>query len=160
MLVDGYNIIYAWDELKDLARTNLDAARGRLLDELCNYQGIKKMHLIVVFDAYRIVGHPTEFMDYHNIHVVFTREAETADQYIEKFAHSNSKKYRVTVATSDGLEQVIIRGEGCQLLSARDLKTEMEMACRNLRADYIENQQGEKNRSLGKAIEGVLSKQE
>lgn len=160
LLVDGYNIIYAWDELKDLARTNLDAARGRLLDELCNYQGIKKMHLIVVFDAYRIVGHPTEFMDYHNIHVVFTREAETADQYIEKFAHSNSKKYRVTVATSDGLEQVIIRGEGCQLLSARDLKTEMEMACRNLRADYIENQQGEKNRSLGKAIEGVLSKQE
>ena len=86
LLVDGYNIIFAWEELSELARENLDAARGRLLDILCNYQGIKKCNLIAVFDAYRIAGHKTETLDYHNIHVVFTKEAETADQYIEKFA--------------------------------------------------------------------------
>lgn len=158
LLVDGYNIIYAWDELKDLAKENLDAARGKLMDELCNYQGIRKMHLIVVFDAYRVAGHPTEFMDYHNIHVVFTKEAETADQYIEKFAHTNASKYQVTVATSDGLEQVIIRGEGCRLLSAKDLKAEMETACKNLRTDYLENQPKEKNRPLGKALDEAFGK--
>ena len=97
-------------------------------------------------------------MDYHNIHVVYTKEAETADQYIEKFAHTNASKYRVTVATSDGLEQVIIRGEGCRLLSAGDLKTEMEQASRNLRMDYMENRLLEKNRPLGKAMEQALEK--
>lgn len=158
LLVDGYNIIYAWDDLKELAKENLDAARGKLMDELCNYQGMKKMQLIVVFDAYRVAGHQTEYMDYHNIHVVYTKEAETADQYIEKFAHTNASKYRVTVATSDGLEQVIIRGEGCRLLSAGDLKTEMEQASRNLRMDYMENRLLEKNRPLGKAMEQALEK--
>jgi predicted RNA-binding protein with PIN domain len=126
LLVDGYNIIFAWDELKELAAANVDGARGRLLDIMCNYQGIRKCQLIVVFDAYRVQGHQTEFFDYHNIHVVYTKEAETADQYIEKFAHENGKKYRVTVATSDGLEQVIIRGAGCMLLSARDLQEEVK----------------------------------
>ena len=128
LLVDGYNIIFAWDELKDLARENMDSARGILLDKLCNYQGMKQIEVIAVFDAYRVIGHETECFDYHNIHVVFTKEAETADQYIEKFAHTNASKYQVTVATSDGLEQVIIRGEGCRLLSARDLHAEMELA--------------------------------
>ena len=95
------------------------------MDELCNHQGYKKMQLIVVFDAYRVAGHPTEIFDYHNIHVVFTKEAETADQYIEKFAHTHASKYRVTVATSDGLEQVIILGQGGHRMSARDLKEEI-----------------------------------
>ena len=125
LLVDGYNVIFAWDELNELARDNVDGARGRLLDILCDYQGMRGCELIVVFDAYRVQGHKTEMYDYHNIHVVYTREAETADQYIEKFAHENGRKYRVTVATSDGLEQIIIRGAGCVLISARELEKEI-----------------------------------
>ena len=136
LLVDGYNIIFAWDELKELAQVNIDSARDRLLDILCNYQGIRRCGLIAVFDAYRVQGHPTEFLDYHNIHVVFTREAETADQYIEKFAHENNKKYRITVATSDHLEQIIIRGQGCALLSARELQEEIVQAESRLRQEY------------------------
>lgn len=126
LLVDGYNVIFAWEELKELAQKSLDGARGKLLDLLCNYQAIKGCSLIAVFDAYRVSGHPTEVLDYHNIHVVYTKEAETADQYIEKFAHENSRRYDVTVATSDGLEQIIIIGEGCHLISSRELKEEME----------------------------------
>ncbi len=126
LIVDGYNVIHAWDELEKLMMENLDAARVRLMDELCNYQGMRQMNLIVVFDAYRVENHQTEISDYHNIHVVFTKEAETADQYIEKFAHTNAKKYDVTVATSDGLEQIIIRGEGCKLLSSRELISELQ----------------------------------
>ena len=125
LLVDGYNVIFAWEELNELAKVNIDGARGRLMDILCDYQGIRKCHLIVVFDAYRVKGHPTEISDYHNIHVVYTKEAETADQFIEKFAHENGRKYDVTVATSDGLEQIIIRGQGCGLISAREFETEV-----------------------------------
>ncbi len=125
LLVDGYNVIFAWEELNELAKVNIDGARGRLLDILCDYQGIRKCHLIVVFDAYRVKGHPTEISDYHNIHVVYTKEAETADQFIEKFAHENGRKYDVTVATSDGLEQIIIRGQGCGLISAREFEKEV-----------------------------------
>ncbi|MCH5275772.1 MAG: TetM/TetW/TetO/TetS family tetracycline resistance ribosomal protection protein [Lachnospiraceae bacterium] len=136
LLVDGYNVIFAWEELADLAKVSIDGARGRLLDILCDYQGMRDGELIVVFDAYRVQGHQTEITDYHNIHVVFTKEAETADQYIEKFAHENAGKYRVTVATSDGLEQIIIRGEGCNLLSARDLLAEVERVKNQLREEY------------------------
>ncbi len=125
LLVDGYNVIFAWEELNELAKVNIDGARGRLMDILCDYQGIRKCHLIVVFDAYRVKGHPTEVSDYHNIHVVYTKEAETADQFIEKFAHKNGRKYDVTVATSDGLEQIIIRGQGCGLISAREFEKEV-----------------------------------
>lgn len=132
LLVDGYNVIFAWEDLKDLAQISIDGARGKLLDVLCDYQGMKKCNLIVVFDAYRVQGHKTEISTYHNIHVVFTKEAETADQYIEKFAHENGKKYNVTVATSDGLEQIIIRGQGCRLLSARELKDEIERTKKTL----------------------------
>lgn len=132
LLVDGYNVIFAWEDLKDLAQVSIDGARGKLLDVLCDYQGMKKCNLIVVFDAYRVQGHKTEISTYHNIHVVFTKEAETADQYIEKFAHENGKKYNVTVATSDGLEQIIIRGQGCRLLSARELKDEIERTKKTL----------------------------
>lgn len=140
LLIDGYNVIFAWDELKELAQISIDGARGRLLDILCNYQAIKKCNLIVVFDAYRVQGHRTEIVDYHNIHVVYTKEAETADQYIEKFAHENGRKYRVTVATSDGLEQIIIRGQGCSLISARELKEEIGLANESICREYKENQ--------------------
>lgn len=132
LLVDGYNVIFAWDDLKELAAVNIDGARGKLMDILCNYQAICKCELIVVFDAYRVKGHDTEISDYHNIHVVFTKEAETADQYIEKFAHQNGRKYNVTVATSDGLEQIIIRGQGCNLISSRELKEEIDRASKGI----------------------------
>lgn len=136
LLVDGYNIIFAWEELKELAQVNIDSARDKLLDILCNYQGYRHCGLIAVFDAYRVQGHATEFLDYYNIHVVFTKEAETADQYIEKFAHENHKKYRITVATSDHLEQIIIRGQGCALLSAKELEEEICRAEEHLRQEY------------------------
>ena len=140
LLVDGYNIIFAWEELKELAATNIDSARGKLQDILCNYQAIRGCRLMVVFDAYRVEGHETEIFEYHNIHVVFTKEAETADRYIEKFAHENGRKYRVTVATSDGLEQIIIRGQGCALLSARELEEEVKRAGKQIHNDYIQAQ--------------------
>lgn len=126
LLVDGYNIIFAWEELRELAETNIDGARHRLMDILSNYQGVRNGTLILVFDAYKVVGNTGEAHRYHNIHVIYTKEAETADQYIEKLAHQMGKKSRVTVATSDGLEQLIIRGQGCMLLSAEDLKEDVE----------------------------------
>lgn len=160
LLVDGYNVIFAWEDLKELAEINLDSARGKLLDILSNYQGMKQCHLIVVFDAYRLQGHQTEVLDYHNIHVVYTKEAETADQYIEKFAHENGSKYQVTVATSDGLEQIIIRGQGCRLLSARDLQEEVRLAGVRLQEEFLERQQGAKNYLLDYAGEAVLEELE
>jgi len=137
LLVDGYNVIYAWKELNELAKVNVDSARGKLLDILCNYQAIKDVNLIVVFDAYRVKGHQTEILDYHNIHVVYTQEAETADQYIEKFAHNNSRNYDITVATSDGLEQIIIRGEGCLLMSSRELEEDVANVEQKLREEHL-----------------------
>lgn len=152
LLVDGYNVIFAWEELAELAKVNIDSARGQLLDTLCDYQAMKGCQLIVVFDAYRVKGHAEEIVDYHNIHVVYTKEAETADRYIEKFAHENGRKYQVTVATSDGLEQIIIRGQGCLLLSARELKEEVERNRKFVREEYLEKQQSGKNRLM----EGML----
>ena len=124
-MVDGYNIIFAWKELNELAQHNIDSARDKLMDIMCNYQGAKNVNLILVFDAYKVSGGQGEIFDYHNIHVVYTKEAETADQYIEKFSHENGKKYDIVVATSDGLEQIIIRGAGCRLMSARELKQDV-----------------------------------
>lgn len=137
LLVDGYNVIYAWKNLAEMARENLDAARGMLLDRLCNYQALKQCNVIVVFDAYRVKGHDTEISDYNNIHVVFTKEAETADQYIEKFAHEHNKKYDIRVATSDGLEQVIILGQGCTLVSAREFEEEVNALEEQFREEYV-----------------------
>ena len=137
LLVDGYNVIFAWQELNELANVNLDSARGALLDRLCNYSALKQCEVIAVFDAYRVKGHDTEFSDYNNIHVVFTREAETADQYIEKFAHDNSRKYNIRVATSDGLEQIIILGQGCTLVSAREFEQEVKQLEQEFRENYI-----------------------
>ena len=132
ILVDGYNVIFAWKELSELAADNIDGARGRLLDILCNYQAIVNVNLIVVFDAYRVKNHKTEILDYYNIHVVYTKTAETADRYIEKFAHDNSAKYDITVVTSDGMEQIIIRGEGCTLVSSREFEEEVSEASKRL----------------------------
>ena len=146
LLVDGYNIIYAWKELKELAAVSLDGARGKLQDILCDYQGMKGCQVMVVFDAYRLQGHPVEVLDYHNIRVVFTKEAETADQYIEKFAVRHAKEYSITVATSDGLEQVIIRGQGCALLSAKDLQEEIARSKADFKEQHME--QGMKERHL------------
>ena len=125
-LVDGYNVIFAWEELAALAKENIDSARDKLLDILCNYQAVKKEELIVVFDAYRVKGHHVEYLDYHNIHVVYTAEAETADRYIERFAHENGRKYDITVVTSDGQEQIIVMGQGCNLFSSREFETEVK----------------------------------
>ncbi|MDO4555626.1 MAG: TetM/TetW/TetO/TetS family tetracycline resistance ribosomal protection protein [Lachnospiraceae bacterium] len=136
LLVDGYNIVFAWEELRELANVNIDSARDKLLDIMCDYQGIRQCELIVVFDAYRVKGHDRELLDFHNIHVVYTKEAETADSYIEKFAHENGKKYDVTVATSDGLEQMIIVGQGCRLFSAREFLEEVTRARQKLWEDY------------------------
>ncbi|WP_069998086.1 translation factor GTPase family protein [Cellulosilyticum sp. I15G10I2] len=145
LLVDGYNIIFAWPELKELAQDNMDGAKIKLLEALSNYQGIIKCQIIVVFDAYRVQGHLEEVINYHNIRMVYTREAQTADQYIERFAHDNQKKYKIVVATSDGLQQIIIRGAGCALLSARELKVEIERASESIQQAYKERQTAEHN---------------
>ena len=126
LLVDGYNIIFAWDELSELAAVNIDAARYKLMDILSNYQGFRKICVIVVFDAYKVPGGVEKVQKYHNIHVVYTKEAETADQYIEKVAIRIGRRYRTTVATSDGVIQLIIRSQGCILWSARDFREEIE----------------------------------
>ncbi len=125
LLVDGYNIIFAWEDLKELAQANIDSARSKLMDVLCNYQGFRQNTVILVFDAYKVKGNPGSVEKYHNIYVVYTKEAETADQYIEKTVHRIGQKYRVTVATSDALEQMIIWGEGAARLSAKGLKEEI-----------------------------------
>lgn len=139
LLVDGYNIIYAWPDLNELVNENMDGARMKLLDILSNYQGVKKCKVIVVFDAYRVEGHQEEMTQYHNINMVFTKEAQTADQYIERFAHDNQKKYNIVVATSDGLQQIIIRGAGSSLLSARELWAEVEEVNKQLQQEFGEN---------------------
>lgn len=145
LLVDGYNVIFAWPELKELSEDNMEGARIRLLDELSKYQGVRKCQIIVVFDAYRVQRLREDVMDYHNIHVVYTREAQTADQYIEKFAHDNQKKYQITVATSDGLQQMIIRGSGCAVLSARELKLEVDRTNEGLMQAYKDRQAPDRN---------------
>lgn len=140
LLVDGYNIIFAWSELKELAADNLDGARLKLLDYLSKYQGVRECQIIAVFDAYRVQRHHEEIIDYDNLHVVYTKEAQTADHFIEKFAHDNQKKYNITVATSDGLQQIIIRGAGCLVLSARELKEEIERTNERVIQTYQEKQ--------------------
>lgn len=145
LLVDGYNVIFAWEELSELAKVSVAGAREKLQDIMCNYQGFRKCNLILVFDAYRVEGHEEEIIPYHNIHVVYTKEAETADSFIERTAHQIGRKYQVTVATSDGLEQVIIRGQGCAMMSARELKEEIERINQEIRRDYVEQFPGSKN---------------
>ena len=135
LLVDGYNIIFAWEELRSLAAVNIDSARDKLMDICCDYQGYMGCTLILVYDAYKVKGNPGSVLQYHNIHVVYTKEAETADQYIEKTVHKIGLKNRVTVATSDALEQMIIWGEGATRLSAAGFQEAVKAA----RARFQEN---------------------
>ena len=134
LLVDGYNLIFAWEELSALAKQSLDAARTRLADILCNYQGYKKCVVILVFDAYRVPGSPGAIEQYHNIHIVYTKEAETADMYIERVTHEIGKQRRVRVVTSDGAEQIIILGHGALRVSSRLFQQEVEEVEREIRA--------------------------
>lgn len=142
LLVDGYNIIFAWDSLNELAKTSLDGARSRLMDILSNYQGYRRMRLILVFDAYKVKGNPGSTQRYHNIDVVYTKEAETADQYIEKVTHEIGRKYRVRVATSDGLEQLIIMGAGAIRVSAAEFQEEVMAAGEELRRMFLIDRPG------------------
>ena len=145
LLVDGYNIIFSWEELKELSERDIAAARGKLADILSNYQGFRKCTLILVYDAYKVEGNPGEVMKYHNIYIVYTKEAETADQYIEKTVRRIAKNADVTVATSDGLEQVIIMGQGAHRMSAPGLKEEVELALKELRGEHLGRQVNLKN---------------
>ena len=144
LLVDGYNIIFSWEELNELAKENIHAARDKLMDILSNYQGYRKCTLILVFDAYKVEGHVEEIITYHNIYVVYTKEAETADQYIEKTVHRIGRQYQVTVATSDGLEQVIIMGQGAHRISAQGLKKEIEDTEKTAREEWHQRRQSSK----------------
>ena len=145
LLVDGCNIIFAWEDLRDLAQTDFHAAQTKLMDILSDYQGIKGCILILVFDAYRVEGHPEETFQYHNIHVVYTKEAETADQYIERTVHEIGWKHNVAVATSDGLEQIIIMGQGAARISARGFQDEIASAKKQLREEWKERRDNTKN---------------
>ena len=145
LLVDGCNIIFAWEDLRDLAQTDFHAAQTKLMDILSDYQGIKGCILILVFDAYRVEGHPEETFQYHNIHVVYTKEAETADQYIERTVHEIGWKHNVAVATSDGLEQIIIMGQGAARISARGFQDEIASAKKQLREEWKEHRDNTKN---------------
>lgn len=136
ILVDGYNIIFAWDELKKIADENLDAARHELIEIMINYKGVRKCEIIVVFDAYRVKGNPGSEKEIGGIHVVYTKEAQTADSYIERTAHELSSDYRVRVATSDRLEQIIILGGGAYRMSASEFYEEVRLAGREI-DEYI-----------------------
>lgn len=137
LLVDGYNVIFAWDDLKALAAVNIDSARDKLIDIMSNYQGYVGCDLILVFDAYKVKQNPGSITKHGNIHVVYTKEAETADMYIEKTTHELGRKYKVTVASSDGLEQLIIMGQGALRMSSRGLREEVERVNQILRNDYL-----------------------
>lgn len=132
LLVDGYNIIFAWKELKEVADTDLEAARIRLADILCNYQGYKKNEIILIFDGYKSKGNMGSVIHYNDIDIVFTKEAETADQFIESVSQQMARDYQIRVATSDGLEQMTILASGSSRLSARELKREILEAERDI----------------------------
>lgn len=145
LLVDGYNIIFAWQDLKELAEVNIDAARDRLADILCNYQGYKKCHVILVFDAYRVKNHAETVISYHNIHIVYTKEAETADNYIARTAARMEGRYKVTVATSDALVQMIIWGKSAARLSAQGLREEVDRQGHDMKEAYLKESGSLKN---------------
>lgn len=140
LLVDGYNIIFAWEELSELAKCNIDAARDRLNEILSDYSGMHKQKVLVVYDAYRVRGHQTECVRYHNISIIYTAEAETADRFIERFTHENAKQYDITVATSDGVEQIIIRGAGSKLLTASDLLGLVNLQRRDITERFLKSE--------------------
>ena len=148
LLVDGYNMIHAWPMLKSLAQTSLNHARDKLLDILSNHQGFTRHEIIVVFDAHKVHGSIGSVEQWRNIRVVYTKEAETADIYIERAAAVLTKQYRVRVATSDGMEQIIIMGHGALRVSATELKNEIDYVKAHLRERYIDNKPIKKNMLL------------
>ncbi|WP_050638909.1 MULTISPECIES: translation factor GTPase family protein [Clostridia] len=160
LLVDGYNIIFAWEDLSALAEVNIESARDKLMDILCNYQGYKQCTLILVFDAYKVEGNPGEVLKYHNIYVVYTKEAETADQYIEKTVRRIGRGYDVTVATSDALEQVIILGQGAQRMSADGLKEEIELMQNEIRSEYLNKPENARNYLFDHMSEELVNEME
>lgn len=145
LLVDGYNIIFSWKELNSLAKENLEAARNKLADILCNYQGYQKNEIILVFDGYKSKGNLGSVIHYNNIDIIYTKEAETADQFIEMITHQLGKQYQIRVASSDATEQMIILGKGASRLSARELQIEIEMTQRKIKEATVENKKGMKN---------------
>lgn len=160
LLVDGYNIIFAWDELKSIAKDSLDAARKSLCDLLCDYQGWRKCHVIAVFDAYKVKGGLGSVEKYHNIHVVYTKEAETADAYIEKATYEIGQKHRVKVATSDGPEQLIILGHGALRLSASNFHEEMEQVRGQIADTLARNNREGKTGAVRSAMKKAQQKEE
>ena len=139
VIVDGYNVIFAWDTLRELSEHNIDSARGKLMDILSNYQGYMNCHLIVVFDGYKVKDNKGERFPYDDIEVVYTKEGETADAHIEKLTHELARKHKVTVVTSDGLEQIVTMGQGAIRMSSRDFKAEVERMNEHLRENYLKN---------------------
>ncbi len=160
LLVDGYNIIFAWDELKKIARENLDAARKALCDLLCDYQGYLKCRVIAVFDAYKVKGGLGSVETYHNIHVVYTKEAETADAYIERATYAIGRQHRVRVATSDGPEQLIILGHGALRLSASGFHEEMEQVRGGITAALERNNRKGRVEAMRSAMERAQKKED
>ncbi len=155
LLVDGYNIIFAWEDLHDLAEVNIDSARDRLMDICSNYQGFMGCTLILVFDAYKVKGNPGSVQRYHNIYVVYTKEAETADQYIEKTVHKIGRKHHVTVATSDRLEQMIIWGDGAIRLSAQGFREAVDRASVQIREQYTQKYAQQREEARNRPFEGL-----
>ena len=153
LIVDGYNIIFAWEDLKEIANINMDGAKEQLIDRLSNYQGAKECELLVVFDAYKVSGHRVEMMSRNKVKIIHTKEGETADHYIERFVHDNINKYQIIVATSDALEQNIVRGHGAQLLSARTLKIEMDRMLKETM-----NMHTDTNKTENNYLESIISK--
>ena len=153
LLVDGYNIIFAWDELKAIARDNLDAARKQLCDLLSNYRGFRKCEVIAVFDAYKVKGGQGSVEKYHDIHVVYTKEAETADAYIERATYEIGRRHRVRVATSDGPEQLIILGHGALRLSASAFRQEVEQVEGQIADILAANNRRQKTGNVRSALE-------
>lgn len=145
LLVDGYNMIHAWPELKELMSISLESARQKLLDMLSNYKGTQRANIIVVFDAYLVKGNVGDIQYYHNIVVVYTKEAETADHFIERTVKRLPKHYKVCVATSDGLEQIIISGEGAERMTAQELRQQILQEQKEVRTKYIEKKPPKNN---------------
>lgn len=139
VIVDGYNVIFAWDTLRELSEHNIDSARGKLMDILSNYQGYMNCKLIVVFDGYKVKDNKGERFPYDDIEVVYTKEGEIADAHIEKLTHELARKHKVTVVTSDGLEQIVTMGQGAIRMSSRDFKAEVERVNEHLRENYLKN---------------------
>ena len=137
LLIDGYNMIFAWEELRDMAALSLASARDLLIEILGNYQGYKENRIIVVFDGYKKPGNPGTTQTIHNMQIIYTKEGETADQFIEKFVLEHVKKLRITVATSDGLEQMMIFGQGALRMSARELRMHIMDTNEEIRQKFL-----------------------